>query len=174
MNKNYLIPFIFIISLLSSCQKQKSIQSEDNELFLNINELGEYNQRGNILLEAIFDECGEWGGHSEKIRIYVDSSMIAHARYMAYPFNCDSIEYYHDIKHIKPRFDTTIILDNQKQKSIITYMSRLIQAKMTEKFPGHAGQTFAVSKSDSTLIIQVYDSKQKNINSYNQLLSELL
>jgi hypothetical protein len=44
---------------------------------------------------------------------------------------------------------------------------------MTERFPGHAGNRFSVISSDSTLLIQVYDSKEFDVKSYKQLVAEL-
>ncbi|MGI4866248.1 MAG: hypothetical protein ACRYFZ_20145 [Janthinobacterium lividum] len=172
--KLYSLSFLILITeFCFACKEQNEIQLEQNETTLNIDELGSYDKPGNILISTTFDECGEWGGHSEKIKIYTDSNRTAYAKYVVYPFKCDSSEYYYNIKNLKPKFDTTIVLNKQKQKAITAYISRLAQAKMAERFPGNAGQTFSASKPDSSLVIRVYDSNQKNDDSYKQLLSEL-
>ncbi|WP_434575136.1 hypothetical protein [Riemerella anatipestifer] len=62
------------------------------------------------------------------------------------------------------------------EKNIIAinnYLSKLLKSKISERFPGHSGRNFGVMKSDSTLIIDVYDRSEENLKNYNTLLNSL-
>src|SRR5258706_1163319 len=62
-----------------------------------------------ISIEARFSECGEWGGHKEKIIVNVDrEQMKVFANYKVYPFNCDSMPSYEGRENLKPILDKRI------------------------------------------------------------------
>jgi hypothetical protein len=170
------ILFAFLTSLLlliflASCQQK----TEHKEQYLETSFFDpfEFSQADSLLINARFSECGEWSGHKEKIIIYADKNGNFHAHYKVYPYNCDSLKYYYANENLKPKFDKTIALNDKGKQSIIDYIKRLTQSKITEQFPGHAGNVFSVVKSDSTLIINVYDRKQYDLDSYNKLITEL-
>jgi hypothetical protein len=68
--------FLCILIHLSSCeQNTKVIEPKGEVAFFDPVELGATNQTSNLSIEATFDECGEWGGHKEKITVFEDSTM---------------------------------------------------------------------------------------------------
>lgn len=52
-------------------------------------------------------------------------------------------------------------------------MQRLVYSKILEKHSGHAGQNFGIIKTDSTLIIDVYDVNPNNFKNYKELQKKL-
>jgi hypothetical protein len=181
MNRNLsiIVALFLIASIYLSCQDHRKtnqinikdkVAYSDTSASLYTDEL----LSDSILINARFSECGEWGGHEEKIIVSMNRGTgELSAEYNIYPFNCDSIPYYEVSQHLKPIISKRIELDNSKKKSITDYILRLLQSKITESFPGHAGNIFSVIKSDSTLVVSVYDNKEFNINSYKQLIAEL-
>jgi hypothetical protein len=170
----FLSIFLYTLTNLTSCkQKIKETQHKEEVIFFYPLELGATNQTSNLLIETRFDECGEWGGHKEKITVFADSTMTIHANYQVFPFNCDSLDYYYTNQNLKPTIEKAIVLGDKEKNSVSDYIQRLIQAKVTERFPGHAGNIFYVVNSDSTLVIQVYDQNEATVKSYKRLTTEL-
>jgi hypothetical protein len=161
---------------LTACnQKQKTEHYSRNSItFFDPIKFSAPYIKNTFKIEARFSECGEWGGHKEEIFIFADSSRIFYATYKVFPFNCDSLPYYDYKENLTPTINKTIVLNETTKKSIIDYILRLTQSKITERFPGQAGNFFSVANSDSTFYIQVYDSKEFDIESFRQLVMELL
>jgi hypothetical protein len=70
-----IILFIFIIILFASCKSQTEFQKAVKEMqkektFFDPVELGSGGSKGSFIIRTRFSECGEWGGHFEKIKIY--------------------------------------------------------------------------------------------------------
>ena len=170
----FLSIFLYISINLTSCkQKIKETEHKEEVAFFDPLELGATNHKNNLSIEARFDECGEWGGHKEIIKVFADSNKTIYANYQVFPFNCDSLDYYYTNQNLKPTIDKTIVFRDKEKKSVSDYLQRLTQSKTTERFPGHAGNIFTVVNSDSTLLIQVYDQNEATIKSYKTLVIEL-
>src|SRR5262245_43499612 len=92
-----------------------------------------------VSLKATFSECGAWAGHTEEIVIHKDKKYRIHANYKRYPYNCDSLDYYYGNQNLKPRVDTTIILDKQEEALVMRYIQELSTASLLREFPGNAG-----------------------------------
>lgn len=135
-----------------------------NDQFFDEIDLGASGSEERLLIEAYFDECGEWGGHREMMTIYAKRDRNFYLDYEKYIINCDSV--YNDQKL---EYKRTLKLDASNKKSITKYMQRMVEAKIAERYPGHAGNTFIISKSDSTLLINVYSGDLSNLESYQQL-----
>jgi hypothetical protein len=162
------------LTILTSCkQKTKKAEHKAEIAFFDPLELGATNRTSNLSIETRFDECGEWGGHKEKIIVFADSAMSIYANYQVFPFNCDSLDYYYTNQNLKPTINKKLVLSDQGKKSVSDYIQRLTQSKIAERFPGHAGNMFSVVNSDSTLNIQVYDRNEASVKSYKRLVTEL-
>jgi hypothetical protein len=149
------------------------LKGKNPRFFFQPNELIEGKSQSILKIEAKFHECGEWGGHKEEITVIADNNYMFYAIYKVYPLNCDSLKHYgYDINY-KPIVEKIILLNEMSKKSIVNYIHRLIESKMTEQFPGNAGNSFLVLNSDSSFVIKVYDEKEFDILSYNQLVTEL-
>jgi len=168
--------FFFSIILLTACNPKQQTEhySRNSITFFDPIKFSTQNNKNTFKIEARFSECGEWGGHKEEIIIFADTSRMFYATYKVFPFNCDSLPYYNYKENLTPTIIKTIVLNDTTKKSIIDYILRLTQSKITERFPGHAGNFFSIANSDSTFYIQVYDSKEFDIKSFRQLVTELI
>ncbi len=161
---------------MTACNQHKVDNEEEKHepsAFFDPIELGSINQTSNLKIEARFDECGEWGGHKEEIIISADKKENIYATYNIYPFNCDSLDFYYGKRDIIPANSKKILLTDKTKKSIVEYIHRLIKSKISERFPGHAGNSFSIVNTDSSLNIHVYDNKELDITSFRQLVMEL-
>lgn len=130
-----------------------------------------FDELDRLLLFASFDECGEWGGHEESFEIFTKEDRKFYALYKKTKINCDSIgRLYGTPEFHKPAFSKEFKLSDKEKKAISSYLQKLISGKIKERFPGHAGKTFSVINSDSTLFISIYDNNEENLHNYNTLL----
>jgi hypothetical protein len=91
-------------------------------------------QTSNLSIEARFSECGEWGGHKERIIVFADTNMNIHARYLVYPYNCDSLKFYYGNENLFPVVDTTIRVGDSEKQSLTDYLQRIMEAKWLRDF----------------------------------------
>jgi len=169
MKKNIFLLVLFFLFL--SCKKETE---KVNDIFFHDTDLGSHGSKTRIFINSKFSECGEWGGHEEKMELYAKEDKNFYLDYKRYKVNCDDVPKLYG----KPEFqkldtEKTILLDNTKKRAIIKYISDLTQAKVTEFHIGHSGQLFTIYKSDSTFIISVYSDNMKNIENYNNLQKAL-
>lgn len=130
-----------------------------------------FDESDRLLLFASFDECGEWGGHEESFEIFTKEDRKFYALYKKTKVNCDSIgRLYGTPEFHKPAFSKEFRLSDKEKKGISLYLQQLINGKIKERFPGHAGKTFGAINSDSTLFISIYDYNEENLHNYNALL----
>ena len=164
---------IFLLISLSCSKKKDDNQVQLNDFFDPIT-LGATGVDNNLKINASFSECGEWGGHSEDLKIFAKKGNYKDyfLNYIKTKIDCDK----RDSRGVNIETivtDRTIRLTKSNKRSIIEFMKRMIQSKVEERFPGHAGDSFSIINSDSTFVIKVYDYSSENLKSYNQLLSEL-
>ncbi len=95
----YFLKLILTFILFSNC---KNTVQKVRVHFFEALEIGETKRNSNFLIEARFSECGEWGGHSEKINLYSDSNLNIYAWYQVYSYNCDSLDFYYGNKNLNP------------------------------------------------------------------------
>ncbi len=180
MNKDRLKLFFIILSLFFiSCEVKKDKKEimnnipESEDGFFDENGLGGFSSGKTITLSAHFNECGEWGGHIEEMVIYTKPKKGFYLDYRKYHVNCDSIDAFYNHPYQKLELSKTIQLNKTHKNSISTYLKRLVNSKIEEQYPGSAGNSFSAVKSDSTFIIEVYDNKKSDIESFNKLQKEL-
>ncbi len=165
---------LFACNLSTTSDKQIDEINKQNNTFFDEADLGAFGSKTKLLINAKFSECGEWGGHKEKMVVYSKADKEFYLDYQKYKVNCDSIGAYYGTPNFqKIELEKTIKLNNIDKKSISDYIHRIVKSKIEERHAGHAGNSFSVIKSDSTLLINVYDSKEYDIISYNRLINEL-
>jgi len=169
---------MLVLFLIISCSKKeedkKVVVNNKSVIFFDPLSLGASGVDANLKISAYFSECGEWGGHQEELRIfskegnYKDQFLV----YTKTSIDCDKRDSKgHNIQKVV--VEKTIKLTDSDKRSLIAYMKRMIESKVRERFPGHAGDQFSIVNADSTFIIEVYDKDSINVKSYNQLLTEL-
>lgn len=176
----YKIRALFIIIVFWACNTSTHSDKQSGNAIEPINnfftdwDLGSSGSKTRLLLNARFSECGEWGGHNEKMVVYAKADREFYLDYQKFKVNCDSIgKYYGTSSFQKLEFEKTIKLNQSNKESISNYIQRMIKSKVGERFPGHTGNSFTILKSDSTLLIEVYDDKEYDLMSYNKLQTEL-
>lgn len=128
-----------------------------------------------LRINAVFSECGEWGGHKESLIIYSNEKREIYADYKKFSFSCDSLDYYYKNKAIiKPVFNKKIKLNTKKEDEITKYIISLTKAKMTKKeVPMHSGNMFSV-ELDEDFKIKILDNNPENESNFNTLIVEIL
>ncbi|SDY21917.1 hypothetical protein SAMN05444397_10176 [Flavobacterium aquidurense] len=171
---------IYLILLITvfSCSKKQELPNDENNInstvFFDPILLGATGINASLKINSRFSECGEWGGHNEKIKVYSKERNYKDyfLDYEKTKIDCDKRD--KNGENIETViFQKTIKLDDSGKKSITDYIKRMITSKVEERFPGNAGNSFTVINCDSTLVIKVYDSNSRNLKSYTTLLEEL-
>ncbi|WP_431244147.1 hypothetical protein ACQ9BO_07150 [Flavobacterium sp. P21] len=175
--KNFLLLiFIFlIISCDKKIEKNETSTTKTNQTvdFFEPADLGAFGSKTRLIIYAYFDECGEWGGHNESFEIFAKPDKEFYANYKRTKVDCNKLgELYGKPEFQQPYINKEIKLANKQKIAINNYLSQLIKSKIKEGFPGNAGQTFGAIKTDSTLVIDVYDGDRTNLKNYNNLLKE--
>ncbi len=179
MNKYKIIrPFLLglFLTFLFACNHSASTDNtiETINTFFDEADLGAFGSDTRLFLNAKFSECGEWGGHEEKMIVFAKEDKEFYLNYKKFKVNCDSIgKYYGRPGFQKLEVEKTLKLNDANKKSISGYIQRMAKSKVEERYLGHAGNSFSVMKSDSTLIIDVYGGGTFSDDSYNRLLTEL-
>ncbi|MEN2413347.1 hypothetical protein [Flavobacterium mesophilum] len=174
MKRILLLILLFSFSFCKKHEESKVVLSEKTVDFFDPISLGASGVKSNLKIRSHFSECGEWGGHQEDLEIFAKEG-----NYKDYFLNYTKTDIDCDNQDSKGRniekvtVQKTIKLTDLDKKSIISYMKRMIDSKVKERFPGHSGDEFWIINSDSTFVIKVYDRDSINLKSYDQLLSDL-
>jgi len=172
--------FFFILILLSftSCKPPSDMQRLFNEMekeksFFDPVELGSGGSTGNFIIKTRFDECGEWGGHFEKMKIYaVRKNKKIYLDYQRTEVDCN-LEESSSVYSQDTIITKTIELSRANERAIVKYLESLVKSKITSRFPGHAGYYFEAEKSDSTFILKSYDARESSMKNYLKLVKKL-
>lgn len=164
-----------ILLLLISCEKKNDkIQKEETKIekdtvtFFDPTDLGAFGSPIRLLIYANFDECGEWGGHEESFEFFAKEDRKFYVSFKRSKVDCDKRLYGRPIQ--QPEISKEIQLSKSNIIAVNNYISKLVHSKIKERYPGHAGQSFGVIKTDSTFMINVYDNNNENLDNYNKLL----
>lgn len=163
--------FIFLAFLcLISCKQKKvkdysspmnqvNILEVEEEDFFKDYQYGDV-KRDTLYLNITLDDCGEWGGPKENIKIYVDSKDNYQLEYKRFKFNCDSIGYYYNQR--SPLLDyKKVITLNKKEKDIVSsFFVDLMKAKINEEVYSNAGSVYQLFDRDSTLYLDIHSERK--------------
>ena len=164
---------------MSCSNKNETINKSENQLIkekqkFDFSSLGYYGNKKELLINVEFSECGEWGGHQEKIVIHTKEDSKSILNYQKFRVDCDSIDYLTNGRPIQIKeLEKEIELKNENKLAITDYMRRMMESKIEEYFMGDAANCYSIALSDSTLVIQVCDEREITVQSYNKLLKEL-
>jgi hypothetical protein len=179
--KLYFLPNI-LLGILISCNSKTSTSEEKFKFFPQ--ETAGYLEESQVLeINAQFEECGEWGGHEEKMFISIRKDNKFYLKYEFWCANCDSIVDHSDSIYtygeaLKTIEDTITIELNKKQKeAIIVFAQDLAKAKFHEYLSGNAGNSFSIIKRggyrEPTMKISVFGYDPQILMNYAKLLKEM-
>ncbi len=143
MNKAY---YLLIAILIISCNRKQPETKNSEKVADFENIVG----AGYLKLTADYDECGEWGGHHEEIKI------IRKEKKLFAEITKDSV----DCKHWESRKvveKKRIELNEIHRKAISDYLHELLNKSLEEQIPYHAGQWYSAGTIDSTLVLNYHE-----------------
>ncbi len=176
--RNLISILVIFLIILNSCadknSEMKIESSTDKFIFFEPADLGAFGSKTRLIIYVKFDECGEWGGHEENFEVFSKRDKQFYVKYKRTKVDCDKVgELYGKPEFQQPDKELEFKLTEKNIIAINNYLSKLLKSKISERFPGHSGRNFGVMKSDSTLIIDVYDRSEENLKNYNTLLNSL-
>lgn len=163
--KQLVLLLVFCLTALSGISQTKPRSSTDffnHDIFY----------KDTLNIKTRFMECGEWGGHLELSRIFLKGNEF-YVIYQKYSADCNSI------KENKGEPRQTLIktkskrLNENDEQLIRQYLHQLLDAKLREQFPGHAGYIFKVNNTDNSINLYVYTWGAKIKDEYLQLIKKL-
>jgi hypothetical protein len=108
---------------------------------------------GELNLYADFDECGEWGGHREEIKLIRERKNIV-ALFTKDSVNCQNPNGRKVIENKK------VILNDEQKEAISIYLHELLNKSLGERVPYHAGEWYSATAIDSSIIITYHKSEE--------------
>ncbi|TCZ66931.1 hypothetical protein [Flaviaesturariibacter aridisoli] len=161
------IPFILFCGCISNDKTER--QKIRNE-FDSVNTI--YNFEG-LNLIARFAECGEFGGHREKIAIAAEGQSLQ-CTYSVFPFNCDSLDYYRiNGERVSPISVRTRTVGNRDLGAIKEYLGFLNRAWTDRQNGLPGGEVYSAVGKDSSLVLVAYGHDERNRQAYKKLVAAL-
>lgn len=161
------ILLLISLILLGVSSQSQNYQVDCTEFFKTENFVGD-----TLFIKTRFMECGEWGGHLELTKVYLKDDEF-YATYHKYSADCNSIRSNNGqpvqtlVKIISKK-----LLDRDKIQ-ICRYFHQLVDAKIREPAPMHAGYIFEISKTDKSINLFVYSWGVATINEYKEFIAIL-
>jgi hypothetical protein len=108
-----------------------------------------------LTLYARFDECGEWGGHTEVFKLYTKSeSPATSSENLWFDYKRDSVDCSNPYESRNWIYGFSDKLTDGDQKRVIEYIHELLNNSInTENIPFRSGQYYSVYTTDSTIMI---------------------
>lgn len=154
--------------VLSFSGMAQNNQSDREEFFHPDNFLGD-----TLYIKARFMECGEFGGHMEISKIYINGNDF-YLTYYKYSADCKKInENYGEPPQTLAQTISKILLDKDKQL-IRQYFHQLVDAKFREPSPMPAGYLFQIRKTNNSINFFVYTPGEKTRYEYSEFIRQLL
>jgi hypothetical protein len=157
---------LLLAFLIISCNKEESFSKNTESSFENI-----LDHTDTLSIDSRFEDCGEWGGHDEQIKIY-SSDKKEILNYIKYKVDCGNRNHLGQIIQTKA-FSKTIILSKAQNKAIMDYINNLLKLKFIKQSFGNSGNSFSIERSDGSLHISHYGSSRLLLDNYNALMNNL-
>ncbi len=125
-----------------------------------------------LTLSARFSECGEFGGHNERIDVFYSYSEREHfANYVIDSIDLKCPEGFEENAIIKT--DTLIKLSLENEYAIVQYLDKLYKRVLIRKYPYHANDYFSAYTQFSGLRLTTAEP-DKDWNEFNELVKKLM
>jgi hypothetical protein len=167
-----ILTLIFFLIFFTSCSKKETAKEIDLQQpeFSFENILG-YGKTDTLFIKSRFEDCGEWGGHEELIKIY-RSERKPKLTYVKFKVDCGVRNSLGSIIQTK-QFTRHILLSNSQQLILMKYMTDLMKFQFLKEEISHSGNSFYVSNTKGDLRISHYGNQPLLLNSYNTLMTAL-
>ena len=172
MKRNFVILIIIIFTI--GCSSRKGEKRNFNKILENATEknpLGFLYQTDTLTLKAKFAECGEFGGHKEKIILFCNYKREYFMRYTRDSIDLDCPQDFEE-KAIKVK-DTLLKINIQKEELVISYLDKLYKRALTNKPNYHAADYFQAYTRGKALSISSAE-EPKSWKEFKKLQFELL
>jgi len=159
-----------------SCQNQNTKPEEDLKVDFFEEELNWTSNEPILKIYFESTECGEWGGHEERLTVLKMDAKKYKLEYEKYEVNCDSmVEVFDGFGNLIRPLNTLIYkkeieVDENEKQAILDFSFDMVNAKFKEEFVSHAEIKLSISNSDSTFYIWKYGG---NADCYYKLLKRL-
>lgn len=171
------IIILFTLLLLGCSSKKKSLKKYDllikmvEKMPEKKNPLGFLFQGDTLHLTAKFSECGEFGGHKEKIQIYRNYKKEYFAKFTKDSIDLDCPNDFEEKAIIIQ--DTIIVINKSKEKFIGNYLNKLYKRAIIGKVSSHSNDYFSAKTNHTGLSLATAEPK-KNWNEFRKLQIKLL
>lgn len=139
-----------LLAIIVACTDNRNGLDDDNKSGSE-EVLGNLYGADTLTIKAQFSDCGEWGGHSERIDIYRDDISLV-ALYRRDTVNCPNPALFN-----RRLIETsTLPLSDEDQKDVIHFLKAILESSFREPGISHAGSYYSVSKSGGELKINYH------------------
>jgi hypothetical protein len=95
-----------------------------------------------LFIAGYFDDCEEWGGHSETIRVFRTQGEIVRAEYERDTVNCPNPDLFNRRVIERKLAD----LNPEQQALVVSFAQEVVERSFDEERLGNAGNTYSVSR----------------------------
>ncbi|WP_312399073.1 hypothetical protein [Chryseobacterium sp.] len=166
-----LILLLILIFFLNCSEKKIDKNSNYDQPKYSFENILSYGKEDTIFIKSRFQDCGEWGGHEELIKIY-RSERKPKLTYIKFRVDCGVRDSLGSIIQTK-KFIQHILLSNSQQLALMKYMNDLMKFKFLNEEISHSGNSFSLSNTQGDLKISHFGSQPLLLNSYNSLMTAL-
>jgi len=157
--------FIVFFLILISCRKNPESATMEYAL-KNV-----LHYQDTLILKSRFEDCGEWGGHEEEMKVYRSGKEII-LNYIRYSVNCSERNGSGSIIQHKESSDRLYLSDSQN-RAVMDYVTALMKLKFMQQPVGNSGNRFSVENTAGDLHLSCYGSSDVLLENYNILMEEL-
>lgn len=173
----YLLVTILVLTIGCSSQEEILSEAEDANTSIFDYEMGLTISGPTLVITCAYDDCGEWGGHREEIRLVKSNQTSFCLEYQQYAVKCDSLTeifdglaFYYGFKQALVR-EENLTADNIIKKHVRNFASEMMRSKFEdEHYFSHAGVLTTIANRDSSFFIRTYTNSGDDFNLLKQQL----
>ncbi len=166
---------LLLLPLFIGCQESSRELQKDSlslsEIATEKYPLGFLYQADTLTLLAHFSECGEFGGHKEKMDIFCNYKREYFAQYTVDSIDLDCPEDVEENAIVVK--DTLFRLTLENEHEIIQYLNKLFKRGLISKYPSHSNDYFNAHTRYSGLNLTTYEP-DSDWYEFNNLINKLL
>lgn len=146
-----LFHIVMLVALCASCSHEQDV---DKVLWLD-----GISGSDTLFIKGHFDDCGEWGGHSEIIRVFRTREGTMRAKYERDTVNCPDPALFN--RRVIERKEAD--LSEEQQALVVSFTQELVKKSLEGNYFGHAGIAYVVNRppleSRGLQVVYVTESK---------------